>query len=224
MINLKEYISESLFDIDDNIDNIDESIKDQIKKFLKDNFDGASLCKISNKPNDDGKYEVSSSKNIKAKNKKITSLTNGLFIWTTVGGEFNCEYCKSLKSLEGAPKEVGGNFVCDYCDSLISLEGAPEKIGGWFSCESCDSLTSLKGAPKEVGGSFSCEYCNSIKSLEGAPKEIGGYFSCSRCDSLTSLKGAPKEVGGDFYCVKPKCRFTQKDVKNISNVKGIIKV
>ena len=38
MINLKEYISESLFDIEDNIDNVDEFIKEHIKKFLNDSF------------------------------------------------------------------------------------------------------------------------------------------------------------------------------------------
>ena len=159
MKNLKEYIIEGIFDIEDNIDNIDESIKEQIKQFLKDNFDGASLCKISDKPNNDGKYEVSSKEIIKVKNKKITSLTNGLFIWTTVGGDFSCWECELLTSLEGAPKEVGGDFSCICCNSLTSLEGSPEKVGGNFSCNYCDSLTSLKGAPKEVGGYFSCQEC-----------------------------------------------------------------
>ena len=106
MKNLKEYIIEGIFDVEDNIDNIDESIKEQIKKFLKDNFDGASLCKISRKPNKDGKYEVFSNKNIKVKNYKITSLTNGLFIWTTVDGDFDCSDCKYLKSLKGAQKKL----------------------------------------------------------------------------------------------------------------------
>ena len=59
MINLKNYIIESVFDIDNNIDNIDESIKDQIRQFLNDNFKNASKCKISEKPNKDGKFEVS---------------------------------------------------------------------------------------------------------------------------------------------------------------------
>ena len=115
MKNLKEYISESLFDIEDNIDNIDESIKEHIKKFLKDNFDGASLCKISDKPNADGKYEVSSNKNIIVINKKITSLTNSMFIWTEVGGNFHCYDCRSLTSLKGAPENVGHSFYCKYC-------------------------------------------------------------------------------------------------------------
>ena len=200
MINLKEYISESLFDIEDNIDNVDESIKEQIKKFLKDNFDGASSCKISDKPNKDGKYEVSSSKNINVKNYKITSFTNGLFIWTTVDKDFRCTYCDLLKSLEGAPKNVGGDFDCDFCESL----------------------TSLKGAPKEVGGGFNCSRCKSLKSLKGTPKKVGGDFACNYCYSLKSLEGAPKEVNGGFYCIHCYKKFFEEDVKKVSNVKGNI--
>ena len=222
MKNLKEYIIEGIFDVEDNIDNIDESIKEQIKKFLKDNFDGASSCKISDKPNNDGKYEVSSSKNINVKNYKITSLTNGLFIWATVDSDFNCETCNSLTSLEGAPKEVGKDFNCSWCGSLKSLEGAPEKVGDDFYCSNCKSLTTLKGAPEKVGGNFDCYRCVSLISLEGAPKEVGGNFNCNNCASLTSLEGAPKEVGGGFYCIDCKLKFTEEDVKNISNVNGNI--
>ena len=88
MINLKNYIIESILDIEDNIDNVDESIREEIKQFLKDNFDGASLCKISKKPNKDGKFEVSSKGDVVVKNKSITSLNNGLFIWTNIKGDF----------------------------------------------------------------------------------------------------------------------------------------
>ena len=246
MKNLKEYIVEGIFDVEDNIDNVDKSIKDQIKHFLKDNFNGASSCKISNKPNRDGKYEVSSNGNITTENRGITSLTNGSFIWTyikgdfyctncgsltslegapkEVGGDFDCEYCTSLKSLEGAPKEVGGDFDCEYCTSLKSLEGAPKKIGGGFRCGNCISLTALKGAPKEVGKDFYCGYCNSLTSLKGAPKGVGGDFICGFCDSLTSLEGAPKEVSRDFNCIHCKAEFTEEDVKKVSNVKGRINV
>lgn len=201
MKNLKEYIVEGIFDIEDNIDNVDKIIKDQIKQFLKENFKGASSCKISRKPNTDGKYEVSSSKNIEVKNNKVTSLTNGMFIWTKVGGSFDCYGRKSLISLEGAPKEVDGDFKCGRC-SLTSLEGAPEKVGGYFSCVSCDSLISLEGAPKEVGWNFYCYYCTSLTSLEGAPKEVGGKFVCYQCGA----------------------KFTMNDIKKISNVKGNIEV
>ena len=199
MINLKNYIIESIFDIEDNIDNVDESIKDQIKQFLNDNFRNASKYKISEKPNKDGKFEVSSNENVEVKNEYITSLTNGSFIWTNIKGDFICSECNLLTSLEGVPKEVGGYFNCSDCNSLISLEGAPKEVGGGFYCDRCNLLKSLKGAPEKVG-EFSCDYCNSLKTL----------------------KGAPKEVSGDFFCRSCKCEFTEEDVKKVSNVKGII--
>ena len=122
MKNLKEYISESIFDIDDNIDNVDKCIKDQINQFLNDNFTNASKCKISEKPNKDGKFEVSSNGNVEVKNEYITSLTNGLFIWTNIQGGFICPDCNSLISLEGAPKEVGGDFYCRSCKGKFTEE------------------------------------------------------------------------------------------------------
>ena len=122
MINLKNYIIESIFDVEDNIDNVDESIKDQIRQFLNDNFKNTSNCEISKKPNKDGKFEVSSNGNIEVKNKSITSLTNGLFVWTNIKGHFICSDCKSLISLEGAPKEVGGYFNCDDCCKNFSKD------------------------------------------------------------------------------------------------------
>lgn len=136
MKNLKEFIVEGIFDVDDNIDNVDKNIKDQIKQFLKNNFNGISSCKISRKPNTEGKFEVSSSKDIRAKT-CLTSLTNGLFVWTTVGGNFFCRQCHSLKSLKGSPEKVGGNFSCSWCYSLKSLEGAPKEVDGFFSCSEC---------------------------------------------------------------------------------------
>ena len=205
MKNLKKYIIESIFDIEDNIDNIDESIKDQIKQFLNNNFTISSKYEISKKPNKDGKFEVSSTGDVEAKNKLIISLTNELFIWTNIKGNFYCD-------------------DCNYCSSLISLEGAPEKVSGKFNCNSCHSLTSLEGAPKEVGGDFNCNGCESLISLKGAPEKVGGGFSCNYCKSLKSLKGAPKEVRKNFSCQYCGVEFTEKDVKNVSNVKGMIKV
>ena len=224
MINLKNYIIESIFDIEDNIDNIDESIKDQIKQFLNDNFKNASNCIISKKPNKDGKFEVSSKGNIEVKNKSITSFNNGLFIWTNIKGDFCSNWCVSLTSLEGAPEKVGGDFFCNDCNSLKSLEGAPKEVGGSFFCNYCASLTSLEGAPKKVGEVFYCNDCTSLTSLEGAPKKVSGNFYCNYCTSLTSLEGAPKEVGGDFSCGYCKNIFTKEDVKKVSNVKKQIYV
>ena len=158
MKNLNRYIKESLLDDEDVLmkNTGDEVIKNEILKFLKDNYKG--VCKISKKPIN-GKYIVDCSRSLEVKNRNITSLTNKYFVFGVVNGYFYCFDCKSLTSLKGAPKKVGGNFNCSYCESLTSLKGAPEKVGGSFSCSYCNSLTSLKGAPKEVGGSFYCMDC-----------------------------------------------------------------
>ena len=197
MLNLKEYIKESILDDEDVVFNND-NIKSEIEKFIKNNY-RCSRFVISNKPNKDGKFIVDGN-SIQVINNNIVSLTNNFFIWGKVTRYFNCSYCDSLISLEGAPKEVGENFDCSYCKSLISLKGAPEEVGWDFDCSYCKSLTSLEGAPKEVGKDFDCSKCNSLTSLKGAPEKVGIDFYCSGCNSLKSLEGAPKKVRGDFRC------------------------
>ena len=219
-----------------------KSIKLEIKQFLKENYRNHTKMRISKNPNKDGLYEVSCKAGvIEFMNGRSQTLTNGMFIFTVCEGDFNCQYCKALTSLKGAPKYVQGNFDCYLCSSLTSLEGAPEEVGGEFSCKGCDSLISLKGSPKKVGKSFVCSCCYSLTSLEGAPEEVGesfdcygcknlislkgapkkidSIFMCYNCYSLTSLKGAPEEVRGTFYCDD---RFTEDDVrkycKNVGNI------
>jgi hypothetical protein len=153
-------------------------------------------------------------------NTNITSLTNGMFQWGKVDGKFYCRYCSSLESLEGGPKKVSGDFRCSYCNSLTTLKGAPEEVGGSVYCSYCKSLKSIEDAPKKVGGGFSCCGNKSLKSLKGAPEELNGGFNCSDCPSLTSLKGAPKKVGMDFSCRGIK--FTDEDVRKVSEIKGFI--
>ena len=68
MLKMKS-LRESLLD-DDLIIKTDKIIKDEIKAFLKANYKGS--IKISRKPNMDGKYEVSSTKDIDVISKKIT--------------------------------------------------------------------------------------------------------------------------------------------------------
>ena len=153
MKSLKEYIAEGLLDRVKNKEVNHEAI---IKEFLKDNY------KIN------GSYTIKGTKDgfvvdvkgyIKVINKDITSLTNGLFEFGEVSGEFLCYYCKNLTSLEGAPEKVGGTFECHNCKALTTLEGAPEKVGESFYCSECILLKTLKGAPKEVGGSFQSSNC-----------------------------------------------------------------
>ena len=64
------------------------------------------------------------------------------------------QYFLRLKDYQLRCKNIKGDFACDNCHSLKSLEGAPKEVGGDFRCSYCDSLKSLKGAPKEVGGNF----------------------------------------------------------------------
>lgn len=244
MKDLKDYIKESILDdIDVQIDNTYEIIKNQIKKFICDNYIcDISKIKISQNPNKNGKYRVESkSKDAIKTIGNISELTNGMFNWgyvygdfiihsanistlegapTNVVGAFSCSCCKNLKSLKSAPKECG-DFDCSSCDSLISLKGAPKEVRGTFKCKWCKSLTSLEGAPEKTGN-FDCSHCKSLKSLEGAPKKVFRTFACSYCDSLTSLEGAPKEVGEVFYCTNCKGKFTNDDIAAVSNVSGEI--
>jgi hypothetical protein len=129
MKNLKEIIIESLLDDEDVIlKNQDKNIKDSIKQFLKDNYEGAAACKISKTPNENGKFVVDCAKSLRVINKSITSLTNGYFEFGFIKGEFECDHCKSLTSLEGAPEKVGGYFRCIDCKSLKTLEDVPKQL------------------------------------------------------------------------------------------------
>ena len=223
MKDIKEYMYEGLLrGQQSTIDNGEEVVYALIEEFLKENYLGKWI--ISDKPNKDGLYEVSSNERVRVKNTKITSLTNDLFIWTSVKGNFSCPYCKELKSLEGAPKEVGGNFSCPCCNSLKSLEGAPKEVGGNFSCPYCKELKSLEHAPKIVKGDFNCVNCSGLESLEGAPEIVKGDFNCNNCSGLKSFAGAPKKVGCDLFCANcgESGFLTKDDIERISKVNGNI--
>ena len=186
-------IKESLLDDDDAFYD-PKNDKNLIVDWIKSNY------KITGKLTISDDFIVDCSGAVKVKNKTITSLTNGLFRWAKVGGDFLCDDCKNLTSLNGAPEEVEGDFDCSNCKNLISLEGGPKEVGTNFDCGNCDKLTSLEGAPEIVRGGFYCDDCKNLTSLKGAPKSVDDAFYCNGCENLTSLEGAPKEVGWDFYC------------------------
>ena len=105
-------LKESIFsDIDDIVSN-DTVIIDQ---FLKDNYE----IRVTYNINKDKTVDVKG--HVKVKNKKIESLTRGLFRFGTVEGDFLCTSCPNLVSLKGAPEEVRGTFDCSFCDSLTSV-------------------------------------------------------------------------------------------------------
>ncbi len=81
-------------------------------------------------------------------------------------------------------------------------------------------LTELPLKFGRVTGYFDCT-ANKLTSLEGAPTEVVGYFDC-RKNMLTSLKGAPIKVGGNFLCYDNPGEFTEKDVRTVCDVKGVV--
>ena len=163
MKNLKEYIKEGLFDDIDKLEG-ENSLESNAKQLKKEIVDWVS-----------NNYYLSYTRKNQYKLKKhtievdmatipptvnynydlyagndLTSLNNdGKFQWGKVDGIFSCNECNSLKTLEGAPKEVTYDFTCTYCNSLKSLEGAPKEVGRRFDCSYCNSITSLKGALKK---------------------------------------------------------------------------
>ena len=181
MKSIKNYLNsclESLLD-DDDIYLDSENDKKVIEEWIKDNY------KIYGKLTISDDFVVDCNSSVAVINKSIDSLTNGLFSWGDVRGDFDCTGCNNLKSLEGAPEKVGGDFWCDHCVGLETLKGAPKEVGGLFDCNHCDKLESLEGAPKEIGSHFECNNCSNLKTLEGAPKKVGGRFYCNNCKNLT---------------------------------------
>ena len=197
MKNLKNYIYESVWDVDNNVESDNnEFVIDKIKQFIKDNYLSVDLKRLTfvfDKEKE--KYVVSYNGVTGVKlNTDSKSLVNDLFEWGTIKGRFSCCGCDSLESLKGAPERVSRSFDCSNCQRLETLKGAPEHVRWNFSCSGCSKLTSLEGAPKKVGGSFYCYQCP-ITSLKGAPKEVGGNFHCYSCPNLHSLDGIGKVKG-----------------------------
>lgn len=203
-------LKESIFDDVESIASDDTVL---IEQFLKDNYIIEGTYKI------DASYTIKDNTvdvkgHVIVKNEKIESLTNGLFRFGMVSGNFYCTGCPKLKTLEGAPKKVGLDFYCYDCSNLVSLKGAPELVIGDFDCDECENLKDLKGAPELVGGRFDCTKCVGLKSLEGAPRKVALSFVCVDCPNLKSLKGAPKEVGWSLDCRNCKnLKITDQDRK-----------
>ena len=197
MKTLKDILEASLLSkVEDTINNGDDEIKNLITKFIEENYKNVKFT-ISNTPNKDGKFEVSSRGDVTLKNNKLQYLTNDYFVWKSVNGDFYCAY-----------------------SSIESLEGAPELVWGSFSCAGCGKLTSLEGAPKETYENFSCVECEKLTSLKGAPEKVGENFHCNDCKNLISLEGAPKKVGNDFWCKNCKVAFKYEDVMKVSAVRN----
>lgn len=229
MEKLKDYLKESLLDDEEDIINNDTTIIDQ---FLKDNYEIDGTYSIKN-----GVVNITG--HIVLKNYDMEYLTNDLFVFGEVTGDFKVgyPYDVNIKSLKGSPRKVynfkvvksqitsleGGPDDAEYYkiyynDKLKSLKGAPKIVKKTFSCYGCDNLTSLKGGPKEIGGDFDCDDCKKLTSLEGGPEIVGGNYECFSCPKLKSIKGIAKKIGGTLDC-SDCTKLSKQDVeKDLSDM------
>ena len=86
---------------------------------------------------------------------------------------------------------VIGNFSCEGCEDLRTLQGAPEIVGGYFNCFGCSNLTTLQGGPKKVK-SYICGGNDKIINLKGVPEYIDDLFRVQRMSNLETLDYMPK--------------------------------
>lgn len=187
-----------LADIEDQMTAGDyEADKIIITNFIADNYTVYNGQVWWDEKTDDGKYIVNSTGYIKTSKKRLTKLTNDLFVWGIVR-EFSCADSKYLESLEGAPIEVIYRFDCSKCTKLKNLIGAPKTVGGTFQAFGCTNLISLEGAPALVKDLFIVDYCTKLKSLDYFPRRVehGIYISNT---GITSLEGLPEAVDGNLY-------------------------
>ena len=169
-------------------------------------------------------------------------LTDGHFSipFGVINGEFNCNDCETLQSLENAPTEVKGEFNCGYNKVLKSLKGMPQKIGRGIFIAGDYALEDLEGMPEVCHGPFqaygmknlkSLKGCSQIikdncyiqsdvlQSLQGGPQKVKGNFQINGCIKLKNLKSAPEFIGGELNCYK--CVELQS-LEGIKVVKGPI--
>ena len=239
MVNLKEYVYEGLADWSDNELNkkiskqtTKAAIKQEIIDWIMENYmtyiyPPKKIVKNKLKFTfDNDKIIVDYDLDIRAKNKNIEYLTNGLFQWGEIGGHFDCSGCINLKSLEGGPVEASIFYDCRNCIGLTSLKGAPKKTG-IFDCSECIGIKSLENCPEchtltamntglrdlkylpQTCKDLCLNRCVLLKSLDGLHNKIT-RLRCDECDMLKDLKGCPKEMV-EFDC---------SDCKNLETLEG----
>ena len=101
---IKSYINESVWDIEDNVeDDNKESILNDIKKFIEDNYENniSQECEIVFDEKK-GKYVVNCRESVALKSNS-KQIANEMFEWGTINGWFECSGCKNLYSSFSRP-------------------------------------------------------------------------------------------------------------------------
>ena len=132
------------------------------------------------------------------------ALTNGMFEFGTVTGDFDANY-QNFKDLTGSPRIVTGKFNIKDNKSPFTCVGGPDKV---YSISLGHSCTSLEGMPQEVT-SYVWARNASLNSLKGCGKAADYDFT--GCELLESLEGIPA-------CT---CTINLCGCKKLKNLKGL---
>lgn len=132
------------------------------------------------------------------------TLTNGMFVFGTVTGDFDANY-QNFKNLKGSPRIVNKKFSIDHNNEYFTCEGGPDKV---FSIKLANTCTSLEGMPQEVESFVTCTNSN-LKSLKGCGK--AKHYDFSESLFLESLEGIPA-------C---ECIINLNGCKKLKSLKGL---
>lgn len=188
MKKLNEHLIESLLDDEEELVNDDNILIDQ---FLKDNYEIDGAYTIKN-----GIVDVNGNVRLSIKvQRNITDLTNELFKFGIVTGNFVIMGCKKLKSLKGCPYKVN-SFHCYNCSELENFIGAPSKIDDFMGASGCTNVISLIGLPKTVK-KIDLSGCKKLKNLEYISDS--DIYVLNECIKLESLKGLPSNHKFSLY-------------------------
>ena len=131
---------------------IDSAVKEEILSFLSNTYSTSKDNQYSIYKYKD-KWIVDSKRSLVVIDYNISYLTNGLFEFGDINGDFDCSYCSGLKSLKGLPNTMRGSIICLNCKNLTSLEGCPEELN-YLDCSYCESLQDFTYGPKKTRNGF----------------------------------------------------------------------
>ena len=120
--------------------------KDIIMRFISDNYWTLPESVTIRLDENTGVYIVDINGPVALGNKKLKSLTNGIFRFGTINGSFFCVGSDYLEDLDGRPHTVKGSFVCANCKNIkdtrdlsrIANEDSEQDI-----CEVFDDFSNL---------------------------------------------------------------------------------
>lgn len=206
MKSLYKFITEGvLSDIDDTI--LNGTTYMDVENWLNEHYNIKGTYDINVLKND---CVVNVNGDIRMKNNRggHDSLTNGMFRFGTINGNFDANY-QNLRDLKGSPRIVTGSFSINHNNKLFTCEGGPNKV---YSIVLAYTCTSLEGMPQEVESFIMCTDSN-LKSLKGCGK--ANHYDFSGSPFLESLEGIP---AGECTIILSGCKGL-KSLKGIENVR-----